>query len=118
MTRIHQSLKKENIGLVIFDGYRPLSATKLFWEVTPADKKIRCESENGSRHNRGCAVDLSLYDLLTGENLDMPTDFDDFTSKAAIDYAGATAQQKKTARFYEKRWNRTVSKLCRRMVAL
>lgn len=96
LVRIHQDLKKQNLGLVIFDGYRPLSATKLFWEVTPAaKKKFVANPKNGSRHNRGCAVDLSLFDVKTGENLDMPTDFDDFTERAAIDFAGAPERQKK-----------------------
>lgn len=96
VVRIHQNLKKQNLGLVIFDGYRPLSATKLFWEVTPASKKkFVANPKNGSRHNRGCAVDLGLFDLQTKENLEMPTDFDDFTERAAIDYAGGTEQQRK-----------------------
>lgn len=96
LVRIHQSLKAQNLGLVIFDGYRPLSATELFWEVTPpSKKKFVANPKNGSRHNRGCAVDLSLYDLKTKENLDMPTDFDDFTEHAAIDYSGATDRQMK-----------------------
>jgi zinc D-Ala-D-Ala dipeptidase len=96
LVRIHRRLKKENLGLVIFDGYRPLSATKIFWEVTPAaKKKYVANPKNGSRHNRGCAVDLSLYNLKTGENVEMPTDFDDFTERAAPDYAGATKSQQK-----------------------
>ena len=96
LVRIHQALKDQGYGLVIFDGYRPLSATKLFWEVTPPEKKkFVANPANGSRHNRGCAVDLGLFDLKTGANLDMPTDFDDFTAKAAIDYPGATELQKK-----------------------
>ena len=96
LIRIHRNLKKQNLGLVIFDGYRPLSATKFFWEVTPASKKkFVANPKNGSRHNRGCAVDLSLFDLKTGENIDMPTDFDNFTEKANINYAGATELQKK-----------------------
>ena len=96
LVRIHQTLKDEGYGLVIFDGYRPLSATKLFWEVTPPEKKkFVANPANGSRHNRGCAVDLGLFDLKSGANLDMPTDFDDFTAKAAIDYAGANDLQKK-----------------------
>jgi D-alanyl-D-alanine dipeptidase len=103
LVRIHQNLKKQNLGIVIFDGYRPLSATKLFWEVTPVEKKkFVANPKNGSRHNRGCAVDLSLFDLKTGENLDLPTDFDDFTEKAAIDYAGATGQQKKNREILRK----------------
>ena len=96
IVRIHQNLKKQNLGLVIFDGYRPLSATKLFWEVTPADKKkFVANPKNGSRHNRGCAVDLGLFDLRTKENLEMPSGYDDFTERAAIDFAGGTEQQNK-----------------------
>lgn len=103
IVRIHQRLKEKNLGLVIFDGYRPLSATKLFWEVTPPNKrKFVANPKNGSRHNRGCAVDLSLFDLKTGKNLDMPTDYDDFTAKAAIDYAGATETQKKNREILRK----------------
>ncbi len=103
IVRIHQNLKKQNLGLVIFDGYRPLSATKLFWEVTPADKKkFVANPKNGSRHNRGCAVDLSLFDLKTGENLNMPTEYDDFTEKAAADYSGATEAQRKNREILRK----------------
>jgi len=95
LVRIHRDLKKRNLGLVIFDGYRPLSATKLFWEVTPASKKkFVANPKSGSRHNRGCAVDLGLFDLQTKENLEMPTGYDDFTDRAAIDYAGGTEKQR------------------------
>jgi D-alanyl-D-alanine dipeptidase len=94
LARIQQNLKKQDLGLVIFDGYRPFSATKLFWEVTPANKKkFVANPKYGSRHNRGCAVDLSLYDLKTGENVDMPTDFDDFTERAGIGYKNVTKEQ-------------------------
>ncbi|MCY7377706.1 MAG: D-alanyl-D-alanine carboxypeptidase family protein, partial [Pyrinomonadaceae bacterium] len=59
LIRVHRKLKKQNLGLVIFDGYRPWSVTKIFWEVTPADKrKFVANPQKGSRHNRGCAVDL------------------------------------------------------------
>jgi zinc D-Ala-D-Ala dipeptidase len=103
LVRIHQNLKKQGFGLVIFDGYRPLAATKLFWEVTPpSKKKFVANPKNGSRHNRGCAVDLSLFDLKTKENLEMPTDFDDFTERAAINYVGATKQQKKNREILRK----------------
>lgn len=96
LVRVHQKLKKQNLGLVIFDGYRPWSVTKLFWEVTPEDKrKFVANPTKGSRHNRGCAVDLSIFDLRTGELLEMPTDFDDFTDKANPYYKGATETQTK-----------------------
>jgi D-alanyl-D-alanine dipeptidase len=96
LLRVHKKLKKQNLGLMIFDGYRPWSVTKIFWDVTPEDKrKFVANPKNGSKHNRGCAVDLSLYDLKTGKLIEMPTDFDDFTDKASPKYAGATAEQTK-----------------------
>jgi zinc D-Ala-D-Ala dipeptidase len=96
LLRIHKTLKKKGLGLVIFDGYRPWSVTKLFWEVTPEDKRIFvADPKNGSRHNRGCAVDLSIYDRKSGKLLEMPTDFDDFTEKASPNYKGATELQTK-----------------------
>jgi D-alanyl-D-alanine dipeptidase len=89
--RVHQNLKKQNLGLVIFDGYRPWSVTKLFWEVVRLDqRKFVANPEKGSKHNRGCAVDLSIYDLKSGELLPMPSDFDEFTERASPDYAGGT----------------------------
>ncbi len=94
LVRVHKLLKKQGLGLVIFDGYRPWSVTKLFWEVTPDDKRIFVANpKNGSRHNRGCAVDLSIYNRKTGEFLEMPTDFDDFTEKASPTYQGASELQ-------------------------
>src|SRR5215210_917492 len=55
VARVHKKLKKQGLGLVIFDGYRPWSITKLFWEVTREDKrKFVANPERGSKHNRGC----------------------------------------------------------------
>jgi D-alanyl-D-alanine dipeptidase len=96
LVRVHKKLKKQKLGLAIFDGYRPWSVTKLFWEVTPEDKrKFVANPKTGSRHNRGCAVDLSMFDFKTGKLVEMPTDYDDFTDKASPSYEGATEKQKK-----------------------
>ncbi len=96
LLRVHKLLKKQGLGLAIFDGYRPWTVTKLFWEVTPEDKrKFVANPVKGSRHNRGCAVDLSIYDLKTGKLLPMPSDFDDFSDKAHPEYAGGTAEETK-----------------------
>ncbi len=101
--RVHKKLKKKGLGLVIFDGYRPWSVTKIFWDVTPEDKrKFVANPKTGSRHNRGCAVDLSLFDLKTGKLVEMPTDFDDFTDKASPTYDGATKIQKKNRELLRK----------------
>ncbi|KAF0720294.1 Aste57867_413 [Aphanomyces stellatus] len=69
LVHIHRALKAEGYGLVLFDGYRPWSVTKAFWDLMPDDQKMFvADPADGSRHNRGCAIDLSLFDLETGEN--------------------------------------------------
>jgi zinc D-Ala-D-Ala dipeptidase len=68
-------------GLKVFDGYRPLSVQKIFWDLFP-DENYVANPAKGSRHNRGCAVDLTLISLETGEEIPMGTEFDDFTEKA------------------------------------
>ena len=58
--------KPQGFGLLVFDGYRPWRVTKLFWDVTPPEKhEFVADPAKGSKHNRGCAVDLSMYDLKT-----------------------------------------------------
>ncbi|MDM7922652.1 MAG: M15 family metallopeptidase [Pyrinomonadaceae bacterium] len=92
---VHRKLKERGLGLVIFDGYRPWAITKLFWEVTPEDKrKFVANPERGSKHNRGCAVDLSMFDLKTGKLVPMPSDFDEFTERASPDYTGGTDEER------------------------
>lgn len=77
---------KENYGLKlkIYDGYRPLSVQKKMWEIIP-DERYVANPQKGSRHNRGCAVDLTLIDS-TGKELDMGTPYDDFSEKSHIDF--------------------------------
>lgn len=95
VAKVHKKLANQGLGIVIFDGYRPWSITKLFWEVTPDDKrKFVANPEKGSKHNRGCAVDLSIFDLKTGELIDMPSGFDEFTERASPDYTGGTEKQR------------------------
>jgi D-alanyl-D-alanine dipeptidase len=95
LLRVHKRLRKEGLGLVIFDAYRPWSITKLFWETVPPEKrKFVADPAKGSRHNRGCAVDLSIYDLRSGRLLPMPSDFDEFNEKASPNYTGGTSEQR------------------------
>ena len=96
LVRVHRKLKPQGLGLVIFNGYRPWSVTKLFWEtVAENQRKYVADPKTGSKHNRGCAVDLSIFDLKTGKLLEMTTDFDDFTEKASPNYSGGTERQRK-----------------------
>ncbi|KAG9405003.1 hypothetical protein AC1031_004103 [Aphanomyces cochlioides] len=86
LVKVHQALKAEGYGVVLFDGYRPWSVTKVFWDITPDEDKIFvADPAEGSRHNRGCAIDLSLFDLETGENVDMPSAYDEMSELAGAD---------------------------------
>jgi D-alanyl-D-alanine dipeptidase len=93
LVRVSKRVRKQGYGLVVFDGYRPWAVTKIFWDVTPADKKeFVADPSQGSRHNRGCAVDLSLYDLKTGREVEMPSNYDEMTERAYVSYQGGTAE--------------------------
>ena len=95
LVRVHEKLREQGLGLVIFDGYRPWTITKLFWEVVPEDKrKFVADPAKGSKHNRGCAVDLSIYNLGTGKLIDMPSGFDEFTERASPNYTGGTEKER------------------------
>lgn len=81
LKRIQSDLKGKGLGLKIFDAYRPYRATVKFYEVYH-DTTYVASPYRGSRHNRGCAVDLTLIDLKTGQELKMPTGYDSFTKDA------------------------------------
>jgi zinc D-Ala-D-Ala dipeptidase len=93
--RAHRELKAQGFGLIIHDGYRPWYVTEIFWTATPDDKKIFVANPaEGSKHNRGCAVDLSLYELATGKEVKMPSGYDEMTPRAYAAYAGGTADER------------------------
>jgi D-alanyl-D-alanine dipeptidase len=95
LLRAHRELKVHGYGLIIHDGYRPWYVTKIFWDATPDDKKIFvADPAAGSKHNRGCAVDLSLYDLKTGKEVKMPSGYDEMTDRAYADYPGGTSDER------------------------
>lgn len=85
LAKVQDSLNTSGIGLKIYDAYRPYAATLKFYEVYP-DTAFVAPPRTGSRHNRGCAVDVTLVDLKTGSELEMPTPFDDFSAKSAPRY--------------------------------
>ncbi len=92
----HRWLKEQGYGLLVYDGYRPWSVTKLFWDITPPEKRaFVADPSVGSKHNRGCAVDVGLYDLQTGREVEMPSAYDDMTERAFVTYSGGTAEQRK-----------------------
>ncbi|MEL7038338.1 MAG: M15 family metallopeptidase [Cyanobacteria bacterium J06592_8] len=100
LSKVQENLEKMGLGLKVFDCYRPWSVSQKMWEILP-DSRYVANPQRGSRHNRGAAVDLTLVDLRTGNELEMPTDFDDFTEKAARDYTGNSPQVRRNSNLLE-----------------
>jgi kynurenine formamidase/D-alanyl-D-alanine dipeptidase len=95
LARVQAALRERGYGLVVFDGYRPWRVTKLFRDITPADKKdFVADPAKGSKHNRGCAVDLSLVKLDTGREVQMPSDYDEMSERSYPTYGGGTPEQR------------------------
>lgn len=93
--RAAQRLRPLGYGLLIHDAYRPWYVTKIFWDATPDDKKIFVANpQEGSRHNRGCAVDLTLYDLKTGAEVPMTGGYDEMSERSYAFYPGGTSLQR------------------------
>lgn len=95
VARASAALHARGYGLLVHDGYRPWYVTKAFWDATPDDKKwLVANPASGSKHNRGCAVDLTLYDLATGKVVEMPSTYDESTERAYAFYPGGTDLQR------------------------
>jgi CubicO group peptidase (beta-lactamase class C family)/D-alanyl-D-alanine dipeptidase len=100
VVQAHRELGKQGFGLLIHDAYRPWYVTKMFWEATPDAQRIFVADPSlGSRHNRGCAVDLTLYDLKTKKPIVMVGGYDEFSDRSFPHYLGGTSLQ---------RWHREV----------
>lgn len=95
LARVNKKLKPYGYGLLVHDAYRPWYVTKVFWDATPDDKKLFvADPSKGSRHNRGAAVDLTLYDLKTKKPIEMVSTYDETTDRAHPDYPGGTSLQR------------------------
>ena len=95
LVRAHQKLKQRGYGLLIHDAYRPWYVTRMFWDATPAaQRQFVADPSQGSRHNRGAAVDLTLYDLRTGQVVEMVGGYDEFSDRSYPDYPGGTTRQR------------------------
>ena len=92
----HRELARQGYGLLIHDGYRPWSITKVFWDVTPPNlREFVADPAQGSKHNRGCAVDLSMYELKSGKTVEMPSAYDEMTPRAYPTYTGGPADARR-----------------------
>ena len=94
--RANKALRTKGYGLLVFDGYRPWSVTKVFWDATPDDKKIFvADPSQGSKHNRGCAVDLTMFELKSGKPVNMPGEYDEMSDRSHINYPGGTPESRR-----------------------
>ena len=90
---VQDSLRARGLGLKVYDAYRPRSVQYLMFEIVPNPVYV-ADPATGSVHNRGGAIDVSLVDGATGLELNMPTEFDDFSSMAHHGWTvGLTAEQ-------------------------
>ncbi len=95
LVRVNAGLKPKGYGLLVFDAYRPWSVTKIFWDMASEEERkigFVANPQKSSRHNRACAVDLSLYDSQTGLEVPMPSIFDEFSERAFPKYGGGSAK--------------------------
>jgi D-alanyl-D-alanine dipeptidase len=101
LVRVNQKLAKSGLVVKVFDAYRPYSCQQVLWKIVP-DERYVANPRYGSRHNRGCAVDLTICDVKTGKPLEMPSEYDDFSEKAHRNYVGCSATAKQNRELLEK----------------
>jgi D-alanyl-D-alanine dipeptidase len=95
LVRAHRVMKEFGFGLLVHDAYRPWYVTKVFWDATPDSVRwLVANPAQGSKHNRGAAVDVTLYDLETGKVIDMTSTYDESTYRARANYPGGTSLQR------------------------
>lgn len=101
LMKVSEELAEQGIGLIIWDGFRPAAAQAKLWEICP-DPTFVSHPVTGKRtHCRGNTVDISLYDLETGEDLPVPTGYDNFTAYADRDYSDCSKDAAANARLLE-----------------
>ncbi|WP_316735566.1 M15 family metallopeptidase [Pedobacter aquatilis] len=83
--KVQAELNKKGLGLKIFDGYRPYKITVEFYKKA-SDKNFVANPAKGSKHNRGCALDLTIINLKTGKEVEMATPYDSFSKAASANY--------------------------------
>ena len=95
LVRASRVLRPLGYGILIHDAYRPWYVTKVFWDATPPESRwLVANPARGSKHNRGAAVDLTLYELASGAPVEMPSTYDEATPRALSDYPGGTSRQR------------------------
>ncbi|HET6408213.1 MAG TPA: M15 family metallopeptidase [Chthoniobacteraceae bacterium] len=87
LLRVQRDLRKDGLGLKIFDGYRPYHVQQKMWDLVRDERYVSNPAKTAGRHTRGTAIDVTLVDR-SGRELPMPTAYDDFTERAHREAAG------------------------------
>ena len=95
LIRAHRKLAEQGFGIVLIDGYRPWYATRMFWDAVPPETRpFVADPSQGSRHNRGCAADIAMFELASGKVVDMPGRYDEPSSRSSPLHMGGTSLQR------------------------
>lgn len=101
LAAVAQTLRQSGYGILVWDGYRPVYAQQMLWDICPNPTYVSKPGTGTQAHCRGTAVDISLYDLQTGEKLEMPSGFDEFSALGDRDYSDCTQSARKNAELLE-----------------
>jgi CubicO group peptidase (beta-lactamase class C family)/D-alanyl-D-alanine dipeptidase len=95
LIRAHRKLAEQGFGIALIDGYRPWYVTRMFWDAVPPESRpFVADPSQGSRHNRGCAADISMFDIASGKIVEMPGRYDEPSSRSSPLYVGGTSLQR------------------------
>lgn len=97
LARVNKEISKDGYRIKVWDAYRPYYVQQILWDAAE-DKSYVANPKSGSKHNRGCAVDITLVDT-DGSEIEMPTGFDDFSAKASRKYEGTPEHVKENLRY-------------------
>lgn len=92
LAKVAEDLKQQGLGMMVWDAYRPYRITKKMWKLVQ-DERYVANPAKGSGHNKGIAIDLTLYELSTGQELEMGTGFDNFSDTAHHGFTLLSASQ-------------------------
>jgi len=129
LIKAHKELSNYGYGIIVYDAYRPWFVTKMFWDATPDSlKHFVADPSLGSVHNRGCAVDIGLYNIKNGKIIQMTSGYDEFTERAYPSYNGGTKRERENRNLlintmkkygfevYEYEWWHYDFKLCKNKI--
>lgn len=95
LIRAHRKLAEQGFGIALIDGYRPWYVTRMFWDAVPPESRpFVADPSQGSRHNRGCAADISMFELATGKIVEMAGRYDEPSSRSSPLHVGGTSLQR------------------------